>query len=262
MRKPLTFIVTFLVTAFLFGLRVADAGYDARASELREILKRKDLRDDKEREVLTKALDDYLKHRQECLEALVRIIEASSSDTNQEQVLLYRIDGCREDVARFGDSVKSIPDTPSIGAFNFLGVSQVEEVNFFTNLTKAKIGERRDKILMNGKNVADKMNALDEKWRFLLDRDNSLDEYQKKIREQLVEIIDLAFDESDRERRTIKERLVGSTQAIAKLTKKYGRPIRELLQNLPSDELKLLASAIDAIETLEPSIEAYAKIYR
>ncbi len=148
MRKPITFIVAFLVTAFLFGTRVANAGYDARASELREILKRKDLRDDKEREVLTKALDDYLKNRQECLEALVRIIEASSSDANQEQVWLSRIDGCRDGVARFGDSVKAIPDTPSIGAFNFLGVSQVEEVNFFTNLTKAKIGERRDKIVV------------------------------------------------------------------------------------------------------------------
>ncbi|CAN5327034.1 hypothetical protein BH09MYX1_BH09MYX1_65390 [soil metagenome] len=165
------------------------------------------------------------------------------------------------EAVRITELESQIPDTPSIGAFNFLGVSQVEEANFFTNLTKAKVGERRDKIVMNGKNVADKMNALDEKWRYLFDQDNSLDEYQRKIVEQVGELIDRAFDDSDRERRTIKERLVGSTQAIAKLTKKYGRPIRELLQNLPSDELKILASAIEAIEKLEPSIDAYAKIY-
>lgn len=260
MRKPISFIVALLVTACVW-VRVADAGYDARASELRAVLKKKELADDKEREVLTKALDEYLSHRQECLDSLVRIIAETSADAKQEQAWLYRLDGCREDAARLGEAVKSISGTPSIGAFNFVGVTQVEEVNFFTNLTKTKVGERRDKIAVNGKNVADMTSKLDEKWRYLFDQDNSLDEYEKRIVEQVGALIDESLDESDKQRRTIKEQLVGNVNEVAKFVKKWGKGIREALQHVPSEEVQVLRHALEGIEKVAPAIDAYAKIY-
>ncbi|HLL21258.1 MAG TPA: hypothetical protein VK427_03960 [Kofleriaceae bacterium] len=102
---------------------------------------------------------------------------------------------------------------------------------------------------------------LDEKWRYLFDQDNSLDEYQKKIVEQIGALIDRSFDESDQARRTIRERLTGTVHEVAKFTKKYGKPIKELLSALPSAEAKMLAQAVDGVTKLADPIDAYAKIY-
>jgi hypothetical protein len=256
MRKPIGLVLALLLTLS----SVAYAGYDSRASELREILKKKQLTDDKERDVLTKALDEYVKDRQDCLDALVRLIEEANADAKQEQAWTYRIDGCKEEAVQLGNAIKSVSGTPSIDAFNFLAVTQVEEVNFFTKLAQVKVGERRDKITVNGRNVADMSQKLEEKWRYLFDQDNALDEYEKRVVEQVGALIDRAFDESDRPRRTIKERLVSSVQTISGVTKKVGKPIREVLK-LGGDEAKLVANAIEVVEKLADSIDAYAKIY-
>ncbi len=192
---------------------------------------------------------------------LVRIVEETKPDSNQEDAWLRRIDICRDNAGVLTDAVKSMADTPSIGAFNFVGVTQVEEVNFFSNLAKTKVGERRDKIVANGMKVVTMRAVLEEKWRFLSDQDNSLDDYQKRIADQIETILDKAYDDADRERRTIKERLVGHVQGIARFVKKYGKPIRELLEHLPSVEAQALKSLVEGIEHLQPSIEAGSKIW-
>ncbi|HLL21259.1 MAG TPA: hypothetical protein VK427_03965 [Kofleriaceae bacterium] len=117
---------------------VAQAGYDARVAELRRLLQTKQLADAKERDVLTKALDEYLKDRQDCFDALVRLVEEASADAKQEQAWTSRLDGCKEDAVQLGNAIKSVSGTPSIDAYHFLATTQVEEVSFFTNSRRAR----------------------------------------------------------------------------------------------------------------------------
>lgn len=255
-------LVVTLLGILLWSSGVAFAGYDARASELRDILAKKELADQKERDVLARALDDYVRAREQCLEDLVRIIEESSRDrTEQERAWNDRLGGCKQDASRLADAIKSISGTPSIGAFNFVNVTAIEEQKFFEGLGGVKVGERRDHLIVNQKNVIDMTQRLDEKWQALFDQDNSIDEHEQQIVSEIGAIVDRAFDQADRERRTIKEKLVDGVDKATKIVKKYNKPIVYLLGTLTGADLDTLKQALEVIKGSEPAIDAYAKIY-
>lgn len=260
MRKPFCFVL--VLALVLVGSGLAFAGYDARGNELRGILAKKQLANDKERETLTRALDDYLRARGQCLDDLVRIVaETSDSRTEQERAWDDRLSGCKQDAAKLGDAIKAISGTPSIDAMNFALVSSIEEVKFFAGLEKVQVGERRDQLVANQKNVEEMTKVLDEKWRSLLDADNAIDEQQKQVVMELREIIDRAYDAADRERRTIKEQLVSGTNEVTKFAKTFGKPITVLLATLTGADLKTLEEALRAVKEAEKGIDAFAKIY-
>ena len=260
-RRPGWLVVT-LLGLLLWGAGPAFAGYDARVSELRDILAREQLTDQKERDVLAGALDGYLRGRQQCLEDLVRIIEETSKDRiEQERAWDDRLGGCKQDASRLGDAIKSISGTPSIAAFHFVNVTAVEEQKFFEGLERVQVCERRDHLIVNQKNVVDLTQRLDEKWRALFDQDNSIDDHEQQVVTQIGEIIDRSFDQADRERRTIKEKLVDGVDQATKIVKKYNKPIVYLLGALTGADLETLKQAIDVIKGSEPAIDAYAKIY-
>jgi len=265
MRMRVWFVVAWF-GVWMWGAGLAFAGYDARASELRAILARKlaqkELTDEKERDVLARALDDYLRARTQCLEDLVRIVEETSqSRTEQERAWDDRLGGCKQDASRLGDAIKSISGTPSVGAFNFVNLTQVEEEKFFSGLERVQVGERRDHLIENQKNVTDMSQRLDEKWRSLFEQDNSIDEHEKQIVDEIGEIIDRAYDAADRERRTIKEKLVAGVDQAVKVVKKYNKPLVYLLGALTGADLEQLKQAIEVIKGSEPAVDAFSKIY-
>jgi hypothetical protein len=186
---------------------------------------------------------------------------AHAADSEQERVWDDRLGGCKNDVSRLGDAIKSVSGTPSIGAFNFIGVTQVEEVNFFVGLERVQVGERRDHLMANQNNVKEMTKVLDEKWQALFDQDNSIDEHEKQLVDEIGAIIDRSVDEADRDRRTIKEQLVSGVDTVARLVKNYGKPISVLLATLTGVDLHALEDALKVIGQTQPAINAYAKIY-
>ncbi|MCE9575498.1 MAG: hypothetical protein K8W52_20260 [Deltaproteobacteria bacterium] len=247
----------------LCGAARAFAGYDARGAELRDILAKKELdQATKEREVLTRALDEYLRTREQCLQDLVKIVEEPSPGrTEQERVWDERLAACRQEASKIGDAIKGIPGVPTIGAFNFINVTQVEEEKFFATLDRVQVGERRDRLVANQKNLLEMTQALDEKWRSLVEQDKVLDEREKQVVDDLGAIIDRAFDAADRERRTLKEKVVNGGQQISAVVKRWGKPIAYLLGALTGADLHALEEGIKVFKEADPAISAYSKIY-
>jgi hypothetical protein len=213
MRRSTRWFAAFL--AWLAFASVAWAGYDGRRAELRDKLALTQLAGDFERQKLVEAIDKYIAARNEGLTELVRVVEESgSSYTDQERKWLDRVATIRRDLATdIGDSLKDVP-TPSVGGLGFRQIVFVEEDKFLNGLVAVKVAEARDQIVVNHKNVEEMTRVLDEKWSRLRADDQSFDDNEKRVVEDLKTLRDEAVTRVAWERRNFKDKLATAVQKL------------------------------------------------
>jgi len=258
-----TWIVAFLLGLLIWGSGQAFAGYDARPSELRDRLAKESLAGQKERDVLSKALDDYVRAREQCLEDLVRIVEESDAGKDEQEAAWEgRLATCKQDPSRLADAVRSLSGVPSTGAYTFANVTALQEEKFFEGLAQTRIGERRDHLIVNQKNVEEMRDDLQEEWDEIADQEKSIHESEESVVSQLEDMIDRWTDQAARERRTIKEKLNAGAPIIVKVMKLTSMPLVAALQHFTGHNLSDLQQGIQLVEDSGPAIDAFSGIYR
>jgi hypothetical protein len=261
MLKRVPFLIALLLS-WLVAAHAAWAGYDARAGELKNRLDTLKFVDDFT--TLERAVNDYMKARNEGLDDLVHLIEDDSADKKQQSSWNDRVDRMRTEAQRVTDAGKSMRGGPSTLVINFLNTFGAEEGKFLEALKTMEVPKRRDFILENRKNVKEMTEKREIEWRALFDQDNAIDEHEKAIYDQVSDLIDRSFDQADKEQRTTKEQLVDGVQRLTRFAKDWGKPLImgfSAVVGLPPDIKHAVDEALRVLKEAEKPISVFAKIY-
>jgi hypothetical protein len=261
MLKRVTFLIALLLSSLL-AAHAAWAGYDARAGELKNRLDTIKFVDDFA--TLERAVNDYTKARNEGLDDLVHLIEDNSVDKKQQSSWNERVDRMRTDAQRVTDAGKGMRGGPSTLVINFLNLFGAEEGKFLEALKTMEVPKRRDFILENRKNVKEMTEKREIEWRALFDQDNAIDDHEKAIYDEIVQLIDRSFDQADKEQRTTKEQLVDGVQKLTRFAKDWGKPLImgfSAVVGLPPEIKHAVDEALKVLKEAEKPISAFAKIY-
>ncbi|MBI2900694.1 MAG: hypothetical protein HYY17_10960 [Planctomycetes bacterium] len=236
---------------------------DARAKELKDQILKLESDQPKDREVLQRAVDDYIKERDEFFKKLLEIVAESGTDrTNQEALWVDCVKQLRDKLRAIVEGAKgNLSKEPTVAVLAFYTVMLLDEDKCLAALQEVKVAEKRDEIVKNQALVVDMSTKLQIKWDRLLDEDNRIDEHEKRVVDELKAAIERSYDDADRKYRSIKEDAVVAVDKIVGLVKKFDKPITVLVSTLTGADLETVKQAVRAIKDLEPGIRTFSEIY-
>jgi hypothetical protein len=173
---------------------VAFADYDARKSEAMSDLEKAEMTTE-ERAALKTALESYFRGREDCLEQLVAIV-AKKDESAQHPAFRDRAGVCNVGSTQILSRGLGDIKEPSKGALEFLNVFTGNETAFFQSLGGVLVTESRDLIVVIRLNLSDMTEALEEKWKVILDEDKTLDQHAKQHAADIRSDLDAVIKEA------------------------------------------------------------------
>jgi hypothetical protein len=196
-------------------------GYDARIVELRDEIKNMvpplDLPGDQlarfeitERGAFAKAVEAWSSDHRRLYEDLVKLIEATSPDSNQDQAWADRVDRGSGFESTLGAVIQSTQGVPTATAISFsIRTSMAERKRLELLKNARKVAACRDAVASYRKTVADKISVLEVKWEELKTKHKDFDKQEQEVHAEIVKMLEEAVEKGAREHQSRKEKIVG-----------------------------------------------------
>lgn len=187
--------------------------YTKRAEELREDLRSIDPPlPDEYLSAYRDTVDNYMRLRNDCLTALVKLVEDESEShtdnagawRNLCEAMSSQIESSFRSQVDLVSKADGQLDLPALGGKAVKAVG--EEKNFFARLAEANAARYRDQLVANGQDLRKFTEDLSEIWEQILGQVEGAHEEERKSYEEIAEITRKAIDQLAEADRTGKEK--------------------------------------------------------